>query len=430
MKKDADSLINWLYAAARRNADAHSAFLSFSHTASHQSALLISQLFPVSTGDPSPTSANSIKAPSAIFVPPQTPPLFDRTHLDDFATGSPVKCFGERFRPLEGRRIPRIPNGDFLLMTRVIRIDSPQLAPIPGASIVVEYDVPEHPWFMAPGDPYLPFAIIQEIALQPCGFLSAYLGTMLLFPDQEFFFRNLDGQAQLLRNPDLPGKTVSCRATLTSHTAGAGTIIQGYQFSLSVDGLEFFRGHSVFGYFHPEVMAKQTGLDRDRPPEPWAVKSRAGRQIDLDLRDFYSSRIPWLKLLDRAVMIEQGGRYGRGYVLAQRDVKPSDWYFQQHFYQDPVMPGSLGVEACLQAMAIFGQQHGSGSCMALPLEYPTTWKYRGQITQSTKHLTVEVHIEDIAQSPEETRLTGDANVWGDQLRLYEIHQAALCLRHP
>ena len=29
-------------------------------------------------------------------------------------------------------------------------------------------------------------------------------------------------------------------------------------------------------------------------------------------------------------------------------VDPSAWFFKAHFYQDPVIPGSLGLESLLQ----------------------------------------------------------------------------------
>ena len=39
-----------------------------------------------------------------------------------------------------------------------------------------------------------------------------------------------------------------------------------------------------------------------------------------------------------------------GYLYAERTIDPSDWFFQFHFHQDPVMPGSLGVEAIIETM--------------------------------------------------------------------------------
>jgi 3-hydroxymyristoyl/3-hydroxydecanoyl-(acyl carrier protein) dehydratase len=36
---------------------------------------------------------------------------------------------------------------------------------------------------------------------------------------------------------------------------------------------------------------------------------------------------------------------GLGWLRAEKDVDAGDWYFKAHFFQDPVQPGSLGVQA-------------------------------------------------------------------------------------
>ena len=43
-----------------------------------------------------------------------------------------------------------------------------------------------------------------------------------------------------------------------------------------------------------------------------------------------------------------GGRAGLGYYEAVKGIDRKEWYFTAHFHLDPVMPGSLGLEAMLQ----------------------------------------------------------------------------------
>ncbi|GIT62707.1 MAG: hypothetical protein Ct9H300mP21_02530 [Pseudomonadota bacterium] len=75
-------------------------------------------------------------------------------------------------------------------------------------TLVSEYDVPEDAWF------FLiililknAFSVLMEIALQPCGFISTHSGAILPYPELDLYYRNLDGNGTLLRNPDLRGKT-------------------------------------------------------------------------------------------------------------------------------------------------------------------------------------------------------------------------------
>ena len=49
-----------------------------------------------------------------------------------------------------------------------------------------------------------------------------------------------------------------------------------------------------------------------------------------------------LNFIDTVQITSDGGKDGLGYLYAERTIDPSDWFFQFHFHQDPVMPGSLG----------------------------------------------------------------------------------------
>jgi 3-hydroxymyristoyl/3-hydroxydecanoyl-(acyl carrier protein) dehydratase len=50
--------------------------------------------------------------------------LFDDFHIENFALGSISACFGPDFQVFEGRRIPRTPNGDLKLFSRVVEINA------------------------------------------------------------------------------------------------------------------------------------------------------------------------------------------------------------------------------------------------------------------------------------------------------------------
>ncbi len=59
-------------------------------------------------------------------------------------------------------------------------------------------------------------------------------------------------------------------------------------------------------------------------------------------------RWPFL-LVDRVVEEDRE----RGYIHAQKGVTASEWFFQGHFPQMPVMPGVLQVEALAQTLGIY-----------------------------------------------------------------------------
>ena len=98
------------------------------------------------------------------------------------------------------------------------------------------------------------------------------------------------------------------------------------------------------------------------------------------------------------------------------------------------MPGSLGVEAILEAMQGFALANDLGRSLrsprfgAVPAESaaaPITWRYRGQITQQHKMMELEVHISAIEQHASHIAIFADACLWADGLRIYEIKNASV-----
>jgi 3-hydroxymyristoyl/3-hydroxydecanoyl-(acyl carrier protein) dehydratase len=288
----------------------------------------------------------------------------------------------------------------------------------------------------------MPYSVLMEIALQPCGFISAYSGAMFHYPDLDLHYRNLDGNGTLLANPDLRGKTIVSETTLKSTVASGNTVIQTHDFSLSVDGETFYVGDTVFGYFTDEALANQIGLDGGKKVKPWIAEHLPEVTLDLNRaprwiqgpegRPFQRLGSGQLRLLDELRIVAQGGTFGRGYVYGLRSVDPNDWFFPCHFHQDPVMPGSLGVEAILQAMQGFALQQGWTERFRNPRFSwnlsRTAWKYRGQIIPQTERMQLEAHLKEIREDVGQTVIVADASLWRDDLRIYAITDAVIEIR--
>ncbi len=320
--------------------------------------------------------------------------------------------------------MPRLPNGDLLCVSRVLGIDVLSGKVTPGAALVSEFDVPFNGWFYR-DHATLPLSILMETALQPCGVLSTYLGSMLPYPESDFYFRNLDGEGELLRAVDVRGQTIANRVILLSSTALPGIILQKFSFEVACAGQVFYRGAAAFGYFTPDALQRQIGLDNGAVRQPWLFSS-----TDLtDETDLYPlksvqsvdiKRVGQLDFLDKAWCVSDGGDYGRGYVYAEIPISPDDWFFGCHFYQDPVMPGSLGVEAMAQALQVYAQSQELGKSACIQTPGRMTWKYRGQVPPEPQRLRLEVHIKDSQRTPEGVILIGDGSLWRGDVRIYEV----------
>ena len=107
----------------------------------------------------------------------------------------------------------------------------------------------------------------------------------------------------------------------------------------------------AFGFFSPAALETQVGLPAG--PEVVAGLSSAA-PVSLPYQADGLSGAPWLgrgklQLIDRVNFWPGGGAGGLGRLVAEADVDPEAWFFKAHFFQDPVQPGSLGLEAIQQA---------------------------------------------------------------------------------
>lgn len=394
-----------------------------------------------------------VEAPHTPDYPNRTPDTvpFTPYHMFEFATGDIENCFGPDFAIYRGMIPPRTPCGDLQLTTRVIEVNGTRGDFKTPSSCIAEYEVPENAWYFDENSHHtlMPYSVLMEISLQPNGFISGYMGTTLGFPGQELFFRNLDGSGKMLRNVDLRGKTIVNDSRLLSTVMAGTNIIQSFSFELSTDGVPFYEGTAVFGYFKGEALKDQLGLDNGKVTQPWHVEHNRSADHTINLLDktsrYFNTPVSAtgeaqphyqlaggrLNFIDKVEIVDDGGKAGLGYLYAERTIDPSDWFFQFHFHQDPVMPGSLGVEAIIELMQTYALNKDLGAGFRSPkfgqIQSEVKWKYRGQINPLNKQMSLDVHITAVKDENGRKVIIGDANLSKDGLRIYEVKDIAICI---
>ena len=377
--------------------------------------------------------------------------LMNEQDVTVFALGDMVDCFGEDFAIYRGRTKSRQPNTDLQLISRVLKVEGNKGDFSNTSTIYTEYDVPTTPWYYQQNsNTTLPYSVLMEIALQPCGLLGAYLGSTLQFPDTDLYLRNLDGDGEMFDLPegtDFRGKTIHNKSVLVSSIAHGGTILQRYTFELSIEGQVFYKGSSAFGFFPQEALASQVGLDKGQEIPAWyktkGLLPKEYMQVKLDSlygrmklfkapadKPYYRLAKDQLNMIDHLIIAKDRGEFGKGYIHATKFIKPYDWFFTCHFYEDPVMPGSLGVESILQAMQVFALQQDLGNAFTSPKfvqlqNHKTVWKYRGQILLDVKEMHLEVHIKQIEKRGEQLAIIADAYLWNEGMRIYHVTDLGL-----
>ncbi len=342
---------------------------------------------------------------------------FGRDKIVAYAEGNPSECFGERYRPFdEGRRLARLPRDPYLFLDRVLSVEPPPWVLQPGGWVTCAFDVEPDAWyFAASGQRTMPFAILLEAALQPCGWLAAYVGSALT-SDTDLHFRNLDGRGTQHAEVGPDAGTLTTRARLTKTSQAGGMILQEFELAVLCGEVLLYSGETGFGFFPTEALAAQVGL---RGAERWSAGRGAtgfdlprtgpkapGESVGRHVARGLALPSAALSMIDRVLELDlAGGPEGLGLVVGEKRVDPDEWFFRAHFYQDPVMPGSLGLEALLELAKVFARArfpaaHGTHRFQAMAVGRAHRWQYRGQVVQKNRLVRVEARVTRVVPGDE------------------------------
>ncbi|HHH31814.1 MAG TPA: hypothetical protein ENK57_26165 [Polyangiaceae bacterium] len=357
---------------------------------------------------------------------------FDHHSLLACAWGRPTEAFGPIYAPFDSHRtVARLPGPPYHFMTRVASIDGAMGSMEPGQTIEVEYDVPPDAWYFDDnGARTMPMCVLMEAALQPCGWLASFVGSALS-ADIDLAFRNLDGTGNLKVDILPDAGTLRTRSTITSISSSGGMIIESFDVECFLGDTSVYEMNTVFGFFPKEALESQAGLSVP-PSEEGVLEAPSERSVDLTTRPARyfggSARLasPFLMMIERITGIwPDGGEAGLGRYRSELDVDPDHWFLKAHFFQDPVQPGSLGIEAMIQllqfAMLDRGMDKGIDEARFEPigLGVPCTWKYRGQVRVHNRRVHCIVDLAEVGEDDRGRYAIARAALYCDGMRIYE-----------
>ena len=347
------------------------------------------------------------------------------------AWGRPSQAFGPLYERFDGPgRVPRLPGPPYHFLSRVLAVTGDIGGMQVGSTVEVEYDVPADAWYFDDnGTRTMPFAVLLEAALQPCGWLASYIGSALTTQD-ELAFRNLDGTGTLTAELVEDAGVLRTCVELTGVSRSAGMIIVDFAVECFLGEGKVYELATVFGFFPPAALVTQVGLATDDD-----ARALLGKSSDffVDLADepapYFGAAASLgngkLRMLDRVSGFwPEGGAQGLGLVRAERDIDVDDWYFKAHFFQDPVQPGSLGIEAMIQLLQFYMLETGMDEGIEhsrfepLALGHAMTWKYRGQVIPSNELVQITVEVTERGRDENGPYALAEASLWCDGIRIY------------
>lgn len=359
------------------------------------------------------------------------PALFDVDRITAFAVGNPSEAFGDRYVVFDAhRKIARLPGPPFQFLDRIVSIENCRPWELQaGGTIVAQYDIPGDAWYFSSNrQPTMPFAVLLETALQPCGWLAAYLGSALT-SETDLSFRNLGGTATQFREVTPLSGTLTTTVKMTRVSNSAGMIIQHYDFDLRCDGESVYSGNTYFGFFSKAALSNQIGIRDATPYQPTPQERPRTRRLAYPQGSpFPDDQFRMIQTIE--FLAQEGGPYGNGFIVGTMPVDPAAWFFKAHFYQDPVVPGSLGLESFWQLLKVFAADRwplDSNCCFATPsltgsalsgIPARHEWIYRGQVIPADDLVTVTAVIRDVDDA--EKSLTAEGYLSVDGRIIYQM----------
>lgn len=349
--------------------------------------------------------------------------LYDYDKIYAFSNGLPSEAFGEPYRIFDKERvIARLPRPPYQFLDRIIDVTGAPWEMKAGGTATAEYDVPVDEWYFASNSEQgMPFAVLLEIALQPCGWLAAYVGSALT-SDIDLSFRNLGGEA--VQYCDAPrGKTLTTTVKMTSASRSGGMIIQHYSLDVRCEGQKVYEGKTYFGFFSKKALADQVGIQDSN----WYTAPVASEKPTPFPQGGHFP-IEQMNMVDEInVFLPQGGKHQLGFIQGTKKVNPEEWFFAAHFYQDPVCPGSLGLESFLQLLKVFAHERWGMSeddiFETIAVGEKHQWIYRGQIIPQDNLVTIQATITSI--DDEKKLLKADGYLGVDGRIIYEMKNFSL-----
>ncbi|MFM9279417.1 hotdog family protein [Paenibacillus jiagnxiensis] len=377
-------------------------------------------------------------------------PSFSRAELEVLASGKVSGILGSRFEAQDKyAHQVRMPKPPLLFADRVLGMEGE-----PGSlglgKIWSEIDVSGDSWFLHDG--CMPAGLMIEGVANPVGLLMSWLGIEshnkgnrnLRLLGCEFMFHE-----SLVKH----NTTITSELTVDAHAHNGGTWITSFhtdcyaagqkRFTMRKGQVGFFTAAELLGSrgvnWDAETARFHADARRDAPVVVCEHRSFSKEQVSLFAKGRTAecfgtgyeaasthTRSPRIQAGNMLMMDEvqcfdpQGGPWGKGYLKAKKAIQPNEWFFLCHFHNDPVMPGMLQFEGCLQAMAFYlaglGFTLDKDGYRFDPIpEVLYDLQLRGQAPPTAKEIIYEVFVEEV-HGGDEPRLYADLLVTVDGLK--------------
>jgi len=128
--------------------------------------------------------------------------------------------------------------------------------------------------------------------------------------------------------------------------------------------------------------------------------------------------LPPMLMFDRVTNIQEiQGKFNKGLIEAELDIKEEMWFFDCHFKGDPVMPGCLGLDAMWQLVGFYlGWIGEPGKGRALGVN---SVKFTGEVLKNVKIARYQVDMKRILRKKNAVVGLANGKLYTDNKVIYE-----------
>ncbi len=373
--------------------------------------------------------------------------LFDRNMCMEFATGAASNVLGSAFKIIDSYPVRvRLPDEPLMLVDRIMDIQGEMLS-LKSGKIITQHDVKSGAWYLDGGK--APVSISIE-AGQADLFLCSWLGIDHVVKGKRRY-RLLDAKVTFHRTLPEPGETIEYHIEIDRFLKQGEIYLfffhyQGFITAINSDNnpeLLISMRDGCAGFFTLDEVKNSGGiiLKKDEKEHilgdngnllvpPLFVIESLNTFLKVCRENYTDSQVEQLRvgnlegcfgsqfkgillgknlrlpgsrmhLIDRVLDFNPtGGRFGMGFICAEADIHPDDWFLTCHFVDDMVMPGTLMYECCAHALRVFTQRIGWITTRDEPFYdvipgVESDLKCRGPVTVETKKGRYEIEIKEI-----------------------------------
>lgn len=402
--------------------------------------------------------------PSANSFAVRKPCLWDFDEIIAMNRYSFSSVLGEKYKEVDTYPIrARLPLPPFLFVHRITKIDA-EFGVYRPSEIEIEFDITED-CILVSGE-YVSNIIFTESA-QIGIFLVAYIGIDITSKGA-LRFRIVNSNCRTFEPMPKVGATFRGVYRIKSFMRSGKTTMVTATYDVYVGDKLLMTLDSIGGFFTEQDLKSTKGIidselmkqkrlelkNHDRPNIDWQNTTQSYAQEDMN--DFYQGK--YLKFLPKALVAAHtseeishnfftfkemlinrvttiqpdGGLYGLGEIIAERDIAPDYWAFDVHFLNDPVYPGSLLLEGLNHLAFLFLLHTGKILHSKTHQFLPNKDKFiksafRGQIRPVKSVITYKMNFREFITEDNRFTFTYDADIFWQGKNVCRVENLTISL---